>query len=89
MSDSERLRKSFVALSDAQQIEQTILDGIEAHVYLKSAELRYLYANRQMIESLNLSRDQETTVTLDGRTLHFWSTKMLLRRAGKEDCLLG
>jgi diguanylate cyclase (GGDEF)-like protein/PAS domain S-box-containing protein len=124
MDDSERLRQSVVALSDAQQIEHTILDGIEAHVYLKSADLRYLYANRQVIETLNLSRDQvightdseifpqhisaqlkildaqvfatgqkhtgeETTVTPDGRTLYFWSTKMLLQRSGKEDCLVG
>lgn len=43
----------------------------------------------RVFETGERQQGEETFVEADGRVRHFWSTKMLLRRPGAEDCLLG
>ena len=111
-------------LEDAYRLLDTVLNHVEAHIYMKDAQGRYLYANRNVLELYQTTLDQllgrrdvelfpaelaEALVRVDaqvfatgqtqqaeeilvdgqGKTQYYWSTKMLLRRPGQPDCLIG
>ena len=102
----------------------SVLANVDAHIYLKDREGRYLYANEKVLElygrtaaevigrkdrelldsavaerlmaidklvldSMSRQACEELMIGLDGKTRHYWSTKLPLLREDKSPCLIG
>ncbi|MFN7781618.1 MAG: diguanylate cyclase domain-containing protein [Lysobacterales bacterium] len=123
-TDVTHARQCERAAEYGQRVLQTVLDHVDAHVYMKDRAGRFLFANRHVLELYGRSSEQllghtdfellgaeqatalrgfdeavfaegsplrrrETLLDPAGHPRHFWSTKLLLRREGEDDCLVG
>lgn len=47
-----------VQLQESHQLLNTILNNVDANIYMKDAQGRYLYANQRVLDTVHMARDQ-------------------------------
>lgn len=123
-TDITARRNTERRLEKYRQMLDTVLSAVNAHVYMKDDQRRYLYVNPQVAQVFQRTVEdiigrtdaelqpadvadgfkalddqvfadgqarsgEEVLIGPQGERLYFWSRKMLLRRPGEADCLIG